>query len=600
MPSNSAESSRNYHAYLLYTLGLIAVSHLMLVLLSLGLLGHPPLGSSPIDWVAISLFLGLGMIARAMSLNAMGVQISIDSVVYTAAAFHMDNVLVGWVVFVGIAGFDLCKIAAERDVSTDEDDSTPWWMPSLRSTFSGSISAVLVVGCSFFLGIGAGTERYELGELTWMVPLFVSLFLGTQYSLAGLSFWLREPSFGHLFRKVAIPSFLTEFSLVPVTVLMVLLFERETPGKFLILSAICLSFIFVLRRVAVTSSTLLSRIRELEIVNTFGHMMSSTLDADFLADRIADGVLSVYSDAKLVVVARPDEGGQHLECLVYDGVGQRVVDPDMGVAGPIAQWVMDTGSDVRANMGPTFSRGGAAGSGWIGTPIISMGEVVGGLLCQTGTREAKNAEAFRMMELVSRQAAVALHNSSLYEQATVDGLTRLFVRRYFDQRLDEEFHRAQRYKSEFSVVMIDVDDFKAVNDTFLHETGDKILQMVAAVIRNCIRAMDVPCRLGGDEFAIILPESNEASAKLVGERICAGVRNISLTRKGRVVSVTVSVGVAGYPSSGAETPSAVMQKGDIALYRAKAEDGKNRVFAHSDTTEELPNNGESGLEISST
>ena len=203
-----------------------------------------------------------------------------------------------------------------------------------------------------------------------------------------------------------------------------------------------------------------------------------------------------------------------------------------------------------------------------------------------GEREAKSPEAFRLMELVSRQAAVALHNSSLYEQATVDGLTRLFVRRYFDQRLDEEFHRAERYKSEFSVVLIDVDDFKKVNDTYLHETGDKILQMVAAVIRNCIRAMDVPCRLGGDEFAIILPEAGEDSARMVAERICAGVRNISLTRKGRTVSVTVSLGVAAFPSSGASTAAQVMQRGDIALYRAKAEAGKSRVFTHSEVARE--------------
>ena len=131
---------------------------------------------------------------------------------------------------------------------------------------------------------------------------------------------------------------------------------------------------------------------------------------------------------------------------------------------------MDTGHSVRGNMGPTFRGAGTRAAGWVGKPIISMGEIVGALLCQTREREAKSPEAFRLMELVSRQAAVALRNSSLYEQATVDGLTRLFVRRYFDQRLDEEFHRAERYKSEFSVVLIDVDDFKKVNDTYLHET----------------------------------------------------------------------------------------------------------------------------------
>ena len=570
----------NLVAYASYAGGLTLLSLGFLILLSLGFLGDPspiPEGS---ELMGMGIILGLGMIARAMSLNALGVQVSIDSVILTTAAFHIPVDLLGWIVIMGTTGFDLCKIAAEREIHDDDTDAAPWWQPSLRSAFSGSISAVILILCVLGFGIQPG-ENVGFSQLLWKVPAFVACFLAGQYCTVGLSFWLKDRQFGALFRRIALPSFLTEFSLVPVTMLMVLLFDPAMPGTFLILSAICLSFIFVLRRVAVTSSKLLARIRELEIVNSFGQMMSSTLDADFLADRIADGILSVYPSASQVVIARPDDGGQHLECLVYDGDGNRVVEPDMRSCGPIAQWVMDTGQPVRGNMGS----GGQNSRGWVGKPIISMGEVVGALLCMTSRSESRSDEAFRLLELVTRQAAVALHNSSLYEQATVDGLTKLFVRRYFDQRLDEEFHRAKRYSSDFSVVLIDVDDFKQVNDTFLHETGDKALQLVAAVIRNCIRAMDVPCRLGGDEFAIVLPEASEDAARIVAERICEGVQNISLTRKARAVNVSVSLGVAGFSGGGLENSAALMQRGDIALYKAKERQGSGGVVVYGDLAE---------------
>jgi len=129
--------------------------------------------------------------------------------------------------------------------------------------------------------------------------------------------------------------------------------------------------------------------------------------------------------------------------------------------------------------------------------------------------------------------------------------------------------------------MLDVDDFKEVNDRFLHTTGDNVLQMVSAVIRSCIRGMDVPCRLGGDEFAVILPEAGEADACVVAQRICDGVNALSIAVDGHSVSVTVSVGVGSYPECEADSVGEMMKRVDTALYSAKSNAGKNVVRGYS-------------------
>src|SRR5256885_5531145 len=134
----------------------------------------------------------------------------------------------------------------------------------------------------------------------------------------------------------------------------------------------------------------------------------------------------------------------------------------------------------------------------------------------------------------------------------VDGLTGLFMRRYFDARIEEEIERSKRYGSAFSVVMMDVDDFKSLNDAHGHLIGDRVLRGIANVVKSQMRGVDTAARYGGEEIALILPRTEMVSAYNVGERIRAAIADQRVTTDSdppKVLAVTASFGIASYPET---------------------------------------------------
>jgi diguanylate cyclase (GGDEF)-like protein len=180
-------------------------------------------------------------------------------------------------------------------------------------------------------------------------------------------------------------------------------------------------------------------------------------------------------------------------------------------------------------------------------------------------------------------AALALVNDRLTDQArhlshaaTVDPLTGLFNRRHFHSRIDEEIERARRYALDLALLLIDVDDFKRINDTLGHLAGDHLLRQIADILKRSVRVFDVCTRYGGEEFAILMPGSSEQNALVVAERIRSRVESSSRD-EGPIppyLRITVSLGLAvlGTDASSQE----LIARADRALYRAKAE-GKNRI-----------------------
>jgi diguanylate cyclase (GGDEF)-like protein len=203
-------------------------------------------------------------------------------------------------------------------------------------------------------------------------------------------------------------------------------------------------------------------------------------------------------------------------------------------------------------------------------------EVIGVLSVQSRERGAFGPAEERVLEAIGAQAAVAIQNARLYELATVDGLTGLYVRRYFDTRLREELERSRRFEAPFSVVLLDIDDFKQLNDTHGHALGDRVLRDVAQAMRRCLRGVDIAARYGGEEFAVILPRTAMLDAHAVAERIRHDIGEVRVVHDGRVVGVSASLGVACFPESGAADAGNLVERADVALYRAKAA-GKNRV-----------------------
>jgi len=168
----------------------------------------------------------------------------------------------------------------------------------------------------------------------------------------------------------------------------------------------------------------------------------------------------------------------------------------------------------------------------------------------------------------------------LEEEATVDEKTGLANYRVFYKKLRDEWERSERYKLPLSIVMLDLDDFKRVNDTVGHPAGDRVLREFAMLVSGGARGTDVPARYGGEEFAMILPHTDRARAERVAERVRAAVADFSFLEPDHPLRVTVSAGVATF-GSGPDFSSAeqLVAAADRALYAAKKA-GKNRVVVH--------------------
>jgi two-component system, cell cycle response regulator len=167
----------------------------------------------------------------------------------------------------------------------------------------------------------------------------------------------------------------------------------------------------------------------------------------------------------------------------------------------------------------------------------------------------------------------------LAAKAQLDGLTGLWNRAYFDRRLLDEVQATARYGRTVSLVMLDIDHFKKLNDDFGHPFGDVVLQRVGELLAAALRASDAACRYGGEEFACILTETSLEGALIAGERIRDQLRGLDFVQKGRVVPVTASIGVSSTELIGVASPSiggALVESADRALYEAKRS-GRDRV-----------------------
>ncbi len=181
-----------------------------------------------------------------------------------------------------------------------------------------------------------------------------------------------------------------------------------------------------------------------------------------------------------------------------------------------------------------------------------------------------------LFQQIAAQISVAIRNAQLYALAVTDGLTGLYVRRYFDLRMQEQLAAAVRYGRPFSMMMFDIDHFKQFNDTHGHQTGDAVLRQFAELLRKNTRGTDICCRYGGEEMAIVLPETEMEEAALLANKLCAHVRkHVFRGTEEQALHVTTSVGVASYVED-YERPEQMVEAADEALYQAK-ELGRNRV-----------------------
>jgi diguanylate cyclase (GGDEF)-like protein len=221
--------------------------------------------------------------------------------------------------------------------------------------------------------------------------------------------------------------------------------------------------------------------------------------------------------------------------------------------------------------------------GWLGVPLILRDRVIGILMLDSrrasyyGSHEADIAMAF------ADQAVIAIENARLFEEtrrlAITDGLTGVYNRRHFMTLATREWQRARRYHRPLAVIMLDIDHFKWVNDTYGHAVGDDVLQQVAQRCRAGLREVDILARYGGEEFVILLPDTTGAAAQTTAERLGQLIGHKPYpTAEGKLL-ITASLGVA-HAEADISSVSALLDLADQALYAAKAA-GRNRVVAET-------------------
>jgi diguanylate cyclase (GGDEF)-like protein/PAS domain S-box-containing protein len=224
-------------------------------------------------------------------------------------------------------------------------------------------------------------------------------------------------------------------------------------------------------------------------------------------------------------------------------------------------------------------------TGYLCVPLIVQGEITG-LLCLVGAAAGSDKHHVSQQQLavtVGETIKLSLSNlklrEKLREEAIHDPLTGLFNRRFLEENLTRELHRARRRNSPLCVVMLDLDQFKHLNDTFGHDAGDALLHQLGQMLREKLRKSDIACRYGGDEFVLVLPDSSLADAQRRVEQIRVLVKELQIRHGGPPLdTITVSAGVAGAPEHNSTAPE-LIHAADNAMYAAK-QAGGDRVIAY--------------------
>lgn len=336
-----------------------------------------------------------------------------------------------------------------------------------------------------------------------------------------------------------------------------------------------------------TKNELDHKVFNLMTLQQSGKVLSSTLDLNELINISIDMFLeTVWSNRGVLMLFSDDR--PELEVKAFKGLSkEEVLELKKD---PAETWAMTT---IEKEKKPILAQELASKSSYqsystinrnlpfaVYVPMLKEGELYG--VVKVGQKI--NGEPFTENDLeffatLASQAVIAFENARLYSLAITDSITKLYVHRYFQLRLEEEVARSRRYNSTISLLMCDIDYFKAINDNYGHQQGDAILKEISKILRKNVRNTDIAARYGGEEFAIILPETTQADAKIVAERIRRDVSQCdfpSIIPGQPPLKCSISIGVAGFPLN-ADNKDQLIQKADSSLYRAK-DMGRNKVI----------------------
>ena len=339
-------------------------------------------------------------------------------------------------------------------------------------------------------------------------------------------------------------------------------------------------------------------VRDLALIYEIGQEVNSIIDLDQLYAKITETVkkyLKIHEFAILLF----DEKREELHVVAAYGFPdeEAVLRTNFrrgeGITGLVAEtgrkiYIKDTSREQRflhyKGEKPVDP------SSFLSIPLVYKREVLGVInFARLGTSGFSSQEV-KKLSLVAGQVALAIANARLYtrtrELSVRDELTGINNRRYFQQMLQMEWKRAVRFRRPLSLIMLDVDHFKAYNDTFGHLQGDQVLKQIGGLLRPNLREVDTVARFGGEEFVLLLPDTDKRGAIAVAEKVrllVEGHRFLTENRQ-KTRLVTISAGISTYPDDTEEIDD-LIDHADIALYRAK-ENGRNRIECFSRPAEE--------------
>jgi len=318
---------------------------------------------------------------------------------------------------------------------------------------------------------------------------------------------------------------------------------------------------------------------QLEAINLIARQTTAVLDINELLGRVCEFLLQAFPIEHVAVMLLEDD---KLVFRAHSGRLTALYKPGTPVleGAGLCREALATRQPILANdVSDTshYIQGFEETKAELCIPLLSFGQIVGVLCLESDKLNAFDSVDVRPLESVADICANAIQNAHYFERvrhmAFVDGLTGIFNRRYFETRVLEEIERAKRYQGSVSLIMVDIDHFKRLNDEFGHLMGDDVLRQISTMFSQNIRKVDVGCRYGGEEFAVIVPETTGEDAYYVADKLRKVIETAVFPGVPR--PVTISAGVASYPANAANRDE-LIKAADEALYAAK-QAGRNMV-----------------------
>ncbi len=319
----------------------------------------------------------------------------------------------------------------------------------------------------------------------------------------------------------------------------------------------------------------------LKILNEESSKLLSSLKIEVIVQNLIDSAFKITASSSAFFLCK----GRDFELFNFRGI-QEPEKRNFNLKGTLIEMSVKNRtplfiSDVKKYRMPVLPFNSGEIGSFLSLPLIYEKEIIGLLVIISEKIEAFNSNQLEILSVLGNQASISMANARFHSEiqkiAITDGLTGLFNHRHFQERLLQEFRRLERFTEPMSLLLIDIDYFKKINDTYGHPVGDSVLKGVAGIIGKTIRNIDIAARYGGEEFAVILIGTDINGAKNMAERLRKAVSDVKFKAEGNIFHITISTGISAWNKELKSTIEFI-DRADKALYHAK-NSGRNRAVS---------------------